>query len=476
MSPQAAEPSPVAARYALFAIVLVAAALRLPTLGVQSLWFDEGATWGQVNGTFAELIYRTSADNYPPLYNILAWLAVQVLGDAEWVLRLPAALLAIANVLLIYSIGRRIAGPSAGLLAAALLALSAYHVWYSQEARMYSLLAFAATAYGWAVLRGLERPGPWPALLLASTGAVLVYSHPYGALTWAGIGLGALVVHISRRDWSGLRWLIGAGLATALVFLPWAIILIGRARVIDSTGFWIATPTAGSILEDLIRLTGGLLVLVLIAVPLLLWRRRRLVPLSLDFAPVMLLVWVAVPVLLGVAASLLVEPIFHPRYLLGTLPAWILLYAAALLTLLHSARARAIAAALSLLLSIVVLLVDSPGPRAEWRELVAEAKLRYQPDDCVLMDVHYHRVVLDYYWRDPALCTIPGDASAALAAARAPKGRLFVIANMGRQWREVLASEIEQVLDRVGAIEVRGITMFIFARQAGEASFAPVEQ
>ena len=160
MSPQAAEPSPVATRYALLAIVLVASALRLPTLGTQSLWFDEAATWSQVEGTLGDLFIRTSADNYPPLYNILAWLAVQVLGDAEWVLRLPAALLAVANVPLLYLLGRRIAGPSAGLLAAALLALSAYHVWYSQEARMYSLLAFAATAYAWAAFDCWSSAGP----------------------------------------------------------------------------------------------------------------------------------------------------------------------------------------------------------------------------------------------------------------------------------------------------------------------------
>lgn len=476
MSLQAAEPSPVATRYALLAIVLVAAALRLPTLGVQSLWFDEAATWGQVNGSFAEIIYRTSADNYPPLYNILAWLLVQVLGDAEWVLRLPAALLALANVPLLFLLGRRIAGPSAGLLAAALLALSAYHVWYSQEARMYSLLAFAATAYGWATFRLLDRRRDWATLLLAGTGAILVYSHPYGALTWAGIGLGALLVLATRRDWPGLGRLIGAGLATTLVFLPWAIILIGRARVIETTGFWIAAPTVGSVLEDLIRLTGGLVILVLIAIPILLWRRRQLAPLRVGSAPVLLVAWVMVPVVLGFIASLLFEPVFHPRYLLGTLPAWILLYVLALMALFGSPGARTIAASLSLLISIVVLITDSPGARADWRAMAAKAQALYQPADCVMMDVHYHRVALDYYWRDPNRCTIGGDASAGLAAENAPEGRLFVIANMGKQWREVLASEIEQVLERVDAIEFRGITLYLFQKRQAAPSFVPVEQ
>ena len=462
MSPQAAEPSTAAERYALIAIVIVAAALRLPMLGVQSLWFDEAATWFQVSGTLGNLLYRTAADNYPPLYNLLAWAGVQVLGDAEWVLRLPAALLGIANVPLLYLLGRKFAGPTAGLLAAALLALSGYHVWYSEEARMYTLLAFAATAYGWATFRALERSGPWPAALLAATGALLVYSHPYGALTGAGIGLGALVVLLQRRDWTGLAWLVGAGAATALAFLPWALILLGRAQVIESTGFWIAPPTVLSVGADLFELTGWLAALVAIAVPLLLARRHRLVPQRLDVAPVVLASWVAVPALLGVIGSLLFEPIFLPRYLLGTLPAWLLLYALALVSLLASLGARAIAVALSLLVSILVLIFDSPGPRTDWRDAVADAKALYQPGDCVLVDFDYHRVALDYYWRDPDRCTIPGDASAELAAAEAPAGRLFVFTDMGTEGSEALAVDIGSVLELEDTITYEGIELLIF--------------
>lgn len=476
MSPQAAELSPAAARYALIAIVLVAVALRVPTLGVQSLWFDESATWFQVSGTPGELLYRTANDNYPPLYNILTWLAVQVLGDAEWVLRLPAALLAIANVPLLHLLGRRIATPSAGLLAAALLALSAYHVWYSQEARMYSLLACTATAYGWAAFRALERSGPRPAVLLALTGALLVYSHPYGPLTWAGIGLGALLVLGWRRDWPGLGWLAGAGIATILAFLPWALILIGRAEFIESTGFWIDPPTPLSALEDLIGLTGGIAGLVLIAIPLLFWRRGRLVPLRLGFAPVILVAWIAVPVLLGVAASLLFEPVFLARYLLGTLPAWLLLYSTLLVALLSSVRARALAATVSLLASLIVLLVAAPGARTDWRALAAEAQSRYRPGDCVMLDFDYHRVSLDYYWRDPARCTIPGDASPERVVAEAPAGRLFLVATTDNEEWETLVAALGTVADQQDAIDFRDITLFIFTSKVDGASFSPVEQ
>jgi len=86
-----------------------AALLRLPTLGAQSFWTDEGATWIQVSGSLADVIARTAADNYPPLFNLLAWACVQAFGEAEWAMRFPSALLGIANVWLLYALV--VAGP-----------------------------------------------------------------------------------------------------------------------------------------------------------------------------------------------------------------------------------------------------------------------------------------------------------------------------------------------------------------------------
>jgi hypothetical protein len=47
---------------------------------------------------------------------------------------------------------------------------------------------------------------------------------------------------------------------------------------------------------------------------------------------------------------------------------------------------------------------------------------------------------------------------------------------MGKQWREVLASEIEQALERVDAIEFRGITLYLFQKRDVGPSFDHTEQ
>lgn len=461
-----AEPSRQIQRLLLLAIVVLAAALRLPTLGAQSLWYDEAATWFQVSGTPGQLLYRTAADNYPPLYNILVWLLIRVLGDSEWVLRLPAALLGIANVPLIYLLGRRMAGPTAGLIAALLLALSGFHLWYSQEARMYTLLAFAATAYGWAAVRTIEDGGSWRnAALMAIAGAALVYSHPYGALTFIGIGIGALLTLALRRDWNGLRWLVGAGLATCIAFLPWALILLGRAGVIEETGFWIEMPTPQSVWSDLVQLTGGTIYVLLLAAPLLLVLRRRLVPLRLSFAPLLLACWIAAPMALGLAASLLFEPIFIERYLIGLLPAFQLLIAIAVVALARTTALRIAGAALAALIGLMTLFLDTPADRDDWRSAVAEARSRYRDGDCIAIRSDYQRVAVDYYWRDPNRCTLPGDASAEGVADLKLQGRLYLFANIDRSVAEQTADEIAEVVPLDETHDHDGVTVFVFSAE-----------
>jgi uncharacterized membrane protein len=151
----------------------------------------------------------------------------------------------------------RLGGRTAGLLAATLLAFSSFHIWYSQEARMYTLLAFAATAHAYALLAFLDRQDPRNAVLTFLAGAALVYSHPFGALTWVAIGLGAACV-AGPRDFKAFTRLVLVSVAIGLAFLPWAIVLLGRARAIADHGFGIGC-LIGSLPAVLLRAALGIL-------------------------------------------------------------------------------------------------------------------------------------------------------------------------------------------------------------------------
>ena len=142
----------------LLPIILIGLALRLIMLGEQSLWYDEGVTWllSQMKN-LADLIDWTAADIQPPLYYLLIWHTDIILGQSEWALRLPSVLFNTLTIPLIYVLARRLfPASSSALLAAALFAISPLMVYYSQEARMYTLLVFEATLASYLLLETLH--------------------------------------------------------------------------------------------------------------------------------------------------------------------------------------------------------------------------------------------------------------------------------------------------------------------------------
>ena len=136
------------ARYnwAMVAIVLLAAAVRLPSLGGQSLWYDEAMAVAVGSAPWPVLLQARLVDgNHPPLFFMFMKVALFMWGITEFGVRFLAAGAGLLAIPLIYRLGRAMFNRPAALLAALLLALNPIHVWLSQEARMYSLLILVVT-------------------------------------------------------------------------------------------------------------------------------------------------------------------------------------------------------------------------------------------------------------------------------------------------------------------------------------------
>ena len=120
-----------AATLAAIGVTALALLLRLHDLAAQSLWWDEVTSWQQARLPLPELLAATAADNYPPLHNLLLHLSMALFGEGEFALRLPSALIGALSVLALYWTGSLLVGRGAALLAALLLAVSGFHLWYS---------------------------------------------------------------------------------------------------------------------------------------------------------------------------------------------------------------------------------------------------------------------------------------------------------------------------------------------------------
>ena len=137
-APPRADPTPPRTWLWLAGICLVALILRLVHLG-SGLWFDEVLTFlSWVRAPIGVTLTSLPDQNNHILFSILAQGSVAILGESAWAVRLPSALFGVGSVWSLFVLGRRVIGTREALLAAALLAVSYHHIWFSQNARGYS--------------------------------------------------------------------------------------------------------------------------------------------------------------------------------------------------------------------------------------------------------------------------------------------------------------------------------------------------
>ncbi|HSB66623.1 MAG TPA: hypothetical protein VLD65_08585, partial [Anaerolineales bacterium] len=129
---------------AVVAIVLLAFVVRVIGLGSESAWIDEAYSITLSRYPISQIIQGTAADQHPPLYYLLLhyWM---MFGTTVPFVRLLSALLGTVNIIQVLTIGWKLKRVSLGIGSAILLAISPFHVWYSQEARQYMLLAVLTT-------------------------------------------------------------------------------------------------------------------------------------------------------------------------------------------------------------------------------------------------------------------------------------------------------------------------------------------
>jgi uncharacterized membrane protein len=148
----------------LAAITLLAAVLRFYKLGAWSFWIDEIFTVGHVQAHYSSL--ESIIQNVPPARNwipislLLTGPVLNVLGTNEWSARLAPAIIGVMSIPVLYFPIKRLFSPGVGLAAVLLLAVSPWHLYWSQNARFYTSLMLFYSLAMFAVFFGLEQDRP----------------------------------------------------------------------------------------------------------------------------------------------------------------------------------------------------------------------------------------------------------------------------------------------------------------------------
>lgn len=239
---------------ALGGLALVALALRLHQLDLSGFWMDELATiyfirlpWPILLGPIAH------AEPNPPGFYVLMKLLRPIFGEGEFGLRLPSALAGVGALLPLYFFTRRSFGVVAALLAVLLLAVTAEHVHYSQEARNYALLFLGFMTLLLWMDRALGAPSLAQGLGIGLVAAALVYLHTTAAFALVALAAYALALMLLRRDASALPMLTVAG-ATATLLCAWWLLIAANITASQGNAIsWMQRPDWAEALRLLTR-------------------------------------------------------------------------------------------------------------------------------------------------------------------------------------------------------------------------------
>jgi hypothetical protein len=386
-SPEPARRSPIWPLLALLALLLFAFGLRVYRLPAQSLWYDEGVSWYLTRMSPPALTVWTANDIQPPLYYYLLWLWVRLAGTSEYALRFPSVFFGVLTLPLLWITARRLLGMRAAWLAALLLALSPLHVYYAQEARMYTLLTFLGLLSSYLLLRlassrGQTLPSPHRGEGLGMGGAYVLavvaalYTHYFAFFLLAAHALYVLYKwgqrllsahllrpRVSTSTSTSTLTLTLTLISIFLLYLPWLPFLLTRYGL--DTSYWPGTLKLGEMARKLfiafslgetvteavgVWLAVGYGLIFLVSLVMLLrsiYRPANHATRNTQYAVrpaptdslVFLLLYLLVPIAL-VLLSVYRAPKFNPRYAMLASPAFILLIAAGLSSLISHPAPR----------------------------------------------------------------------------------------------------------------------------------------
>ncbi len=215
----------------LSALTLLAFVLRTVRLDLQPLWWDEGWSVYFATADIPSMLARTAVDIHPPFYYLLLHIWILIGGPSSIALRLFSVLVGTLSIPLLFFLGRRLFSMRVGIMAALTMAVAPFHIYYSQETRMYALVTLLVLCSMYLFLSLLENEETasssrihW--LLYAVVTSLAMYTQYYAIFIPLSQTI-IIVIHFRQH-----RRLLGKWLAvqTALLlsYLPWLLYATGK--------------------------------------------------------------------------------------------------------------------------------------------------------------------------------------------------------------------------------------------------------
>ncbi len=357
--------------------LLAGGALRLAELGRNGLWLDELFTARAVaHPSWAALLQELAGDVHPPGYFALLRLWSMVAGTGDAALRLPSALAGLVTVGATALAARKLAGNTAGSIAAWMAAVGPFAVTLDREARGNAAMAMLATLGVVALLS--TAPRRWWAY--TAVAVLLPWVHVFGWFVLLGhTAFVVAEVLTGARERAELRPFGLALVAAVAGFAPWLSTLAQQTTTFVSAP-WYHPAAADSVASLASALLSGSPTLVLVA---LLGTGLALAR-GLDRPTLLLGAHLLALVLVPHALALVAAPVLRDRNVIALVPV-LLASTAAGLSLLRPAGTAVVSGlwvATAAILAGRGSFVDGAGE--SWREVAAKLAHEAREGDLVL--------------------------------------------------------------------------------------------
>ena len=389
--------------------VIAGLALRLYHLSYNSIWSDEGFSVASGNATVPQVIHEIlTVEPHPPTYYLILHYWIDAFGASPAAIRAPSVIFGVGAIFVVYKIGATLSDRRLGGVSSFLMAISPVQIQYGTEARMYSLLTFAAALGIWGAALFMRNMTSVAILRRASVILVVgislaIASYDTGVLVWTAISVTLFIIWLlNGRPAPALRYgLIFNGII-AILFLFWLPFLLEQWQIAQTATNWMPPLSAKVVAEALGPLfapkieqalsyrAAAFVAAVVVLIALLgafCWRHDRR-------AIVFCVLIGTIPVASAAAISL-VKPIFVTNILLPPLIPLYLLIATAII----ACRPRFVQGGVI----AVVVLVNLAGlygyyfcwQTEDWRTAVSTIAKAMNPNDIVVVATPPSDLIID---------------------------------------------------------------------------------
>ncbi len=406
-------------RYAQMLIVLTIAAfaLRFYNLGFNSIWLDEGSTLGFARQSLMGIWESTAGGEVnPPLFHYIEHFML-AFGDSEIILRFIPALLGALTIPVFYFIGREVCGRMGGVIAAALLTFSSFHVYYSQDARAYTTMLFFFSIAVLFYLIALRSDSLKHWIIFGVFASLSFWTHFYVFVAVGILILHALIVKHEAilKDVKSVKTIVAGLVVFIIVSLPLIIVAMGLFFKVTSSAPTWGLSGLNVFTQTILQITDGIYLAVIFGILaaigciFLLFKKDRR-----DYGYLMILSLI-LPFIVSYILSSLMP--MSPRYMIYILPFFFVSIAAAFCFIPQNIDYKKVAAA-----AIAVLFVISipyfmgyytTYTKNDWRGFSGQLSSITNEGDYVVVLPGYMSQPLNYYYSNSTDGTIQVGASSA---------------------------------------------------------------